>query len=276
MCHHAPRRRWSRHQHRESPQPPAAEAAGAARVTILSDPPGAVILIDGAYIGKTTPETVTHSRGPHTIAVENAYGKQTSRELDVFADTAVELSIPQDKTFGRFLTESELSKTGWAVIRASQQYVYISVNNKPANSVHYNLEGTAMKDTVETPYVIPGLKEGLAEIKVEAGGMTADSGTGYNSGQFPILSGVSSWMYFLVSGNEQMDILAVTSNTYTGRPYSVDGYLSAGQIPETREWPVSCDYVSVLTDDGYVSYQRNSQDPDPTQSRTAGNRLARS
>lgn len=112
---------------------------------------------------------------------------------------------PRKKTIDRHLTEKELSKTGWAVVRSSQKYVYISVNGKQANSIRYNLEGTAMRDIVETPYIIPGLKEGLVSIKIEPSGILSDTGTGYNSGQFPIVSGIDSWLYFLVNGNEQMD-----------------------------------------------------------------------
>ncbi len=191
---------------------------------------------------------------------ESARGHRTSETHELTNDTTIALSLSQGKTIGRHLTEKELSKTGGAVVRSSQQYVYISVNGKQANSIRYNLEATAMRDTVETPYIIPGLKEGLVSIKVEPSGILSDTGTGYNSGQFPIVSGIYSWLYFLVNGNEQMDNLAVTSETYAGYPYSVDGYLSAGLIPETREWPVSCDYVSVLTDEGYISYLRDAMD----------------
>lgn len=246
------------------PAAPAADEtktpAGSLTLTILSDPPGASILIDGTHIGKTTPETITIPAGPRTITVESARGHRTSETRDLTNDTTIALSLPQEKTIGRHLTEKELSKTGWAVVRASQQYVYISVNGKQANSIRYNLEGTAMRDTVETPYIIPGLKEGLISVKVEPSGILSDTGSGYDSGEFPILSGIYSWLYFLVNGNEQMDVLAVTSEAYAGYPYSVDGYLSAGLIPETREWPVSCDYVSVLTDEGYISYLRNTMD----------------
>ena len=233
---------------------------GLAQVTVLSDPPGAAILVDGMYVGKTAPDTVVLPFGRHTIEVECDHKKRVSQDVDVQGDTTVEMRVSHDKTVGRFLSKSDISKTGWAVIRASQQYVYISVNGKPANSVRYNLEGTAIRDTVETPYVVFGLKEGLVPIKVEAGGMNTDSGVGYNSGEFPIVPGLYSWLYFLVNGNDQMDILSVKSDAYAGYPYSVDGYLSAGQIAETREWPVSSNYVSVMTKDGYVSYQRDSMD----------------
>ncbi|MDE2518964.1 MAG: PEGA domain-containing protein [Methanocorpusculum sp.] len=234
--------------------------AGSFAVTVLSDPPGASILVDGEYTGKTAPDTIAVSAGTHTITAESSHGQRSSEELKVAEDRTIELRITQEKTLGKFLTEKELSKTGWAVVRASQQYVYVSVNGRQANSVRYNLEGTAMRDTVETPYVIPGLKEGLVSIKVEPSGLQFDTGSGYDSGEFPIVSGIYSWLYFLVNGNEPMDVLAVTSEAYAGYPYSVDGYLSAGLIPETREWPVSCDYVSVLTDEGYVSYLRDSMD----------------
>lgn len=234
--------------------------AGTHSVTVLSDPPGASILLDGEYTGKTAPGTIPVPAGTHTITVESARGHRSSEDITITADTTVELRISQEKTLGTFLAEQDLSSTGWAVVRASQQYVYISVNGKQANSIRYNLEGTAMRDTVETPYIIPGLKEGLVTIKVEPGGMQSDTATGYTSGEFPVVSGIYSYLYFLVNGNEPMDVLAVTSEAYTGYPYSVDGYLSAGLIPETREWPVSCDYVSVHTGEGYISYQRDATD----------------
>lgn len=86
------------------PAPPAEDPAdqnptpaGSLTVTILSDPPGASILIDGTYIGKTTPETITITAGTHTITAESARGHRTSETHELTNNTTIALSLSQEK-----------------------------------------------------------------------------------------------------------------------------------------------------------------------------------
>ena len=67
------------------------------RVAITSDPEGALIEVDGARIGRTTPTTLSNLVGRHTIAVRMeydgaAYGYRA--EVDVRGDTVHTITGP--------------------------------------------------------------------------------------------------------------------------------------------------------------------------------------
>lgn len=68
-------------------QPPS----GSAVVSITSDPSGADIYVDGAFIGDT-PSTLHLSTGEHTIKIEIAGKKTWERQLDVLKDSKLTLS----------------------------------------------------------------------------------------------------------------------------------------------------------------------------------------
>ncbi len=219
-------------------------ATGSALLTVLSDPPYAAILLDGTYTGTTTPGSIRIPAGSHTVRVEASNGRSAEQQINIREDTTLSFDIPAAAgKFGTPLTEQELSKTGWAVVKAADPYVYISVN---ANRI--------VRDVVQTPYVIPALKEGLVGIKIED---ITSSGRefGFSEGTFPVISGLYSPVTF-TGGTETLDMFSITSSAYAGYPYSVSGAVSPGRIPESREWPSDYRFISLKTPDGYVSYPR--------------------
>jgi hypothetical protein len=62
-------------------------SSGSGNVTITSNPPGADIEIDGAYVG-STPTTLAMSAGPHQISVKSGTGLW-QRNLQVSAGSTV-------------------------------------------------------------------------------------------------------------------------------------------------------------------------------------------
>lgn len=75
-----------------------APKAGSAVVSITSDPLGADIYVDGAFVGDT-PSTLHLSVGEHAIKIESAGKKPWERRLDVLKGSKVTLSatlIPQN------------------------------------------------------------------------------------------------------------------------------------------------------------------------------------
>ena len=68
-----------------------AQTAGNATVTVLSDPPGAEIYLDGKFVGDT-PSTLQVSAGTHKIRVEASGKKPFERELDVLKDSQISLN----------------------------------------------------------------------------------------------------------------------------------------------------------------------------------------
>lgn len=68
-----------------------APASGSATVTVLSDPAGAEIFLDGKFIGDT-PSTLQVSAGTHKIRIEAAGKKPFEREVDILKDSKITLS----------------------------------------------------------------------------------------------------------------------------------------------------------------------------------------
>lgn len=65
--------------------------SGSATVSVNSDPTGADIYVDGAFVGNT-PSTLHLSAGEHAIKVESAGKKSWERQLEVLKDSKVTLS----------------------------------------------------------------------------------------------------------------------------------------------------------------------------------------
>lgn len=68
-----------------------APKSGSAVVSVTSDPSGADIYVDGAFVGNT-PSTLHLSAGEHSIKIESAGRKSWQRQLDVLKDSKVTLS----------------------------------------------------------------------------------------------------------------------------------------------------------------------------------------
>lgn len=219
-------------------------AAGNVVLTVLSDPPFAAVLLDGEYLGVTTPASIEVPAGSHTIAVEATNGQISEKQISTGQDSVISFEIPRvSGAFGSPLTGSALSKTGWAVVKATDPYVYISVNNN-----------RIVQDVVQTPYLVPALKEGQIDIKVEDI-TSSGSAFGFNEGGFPIISGIYSPVSFS-GGTETLELYSIASTAYSGSAYSIGGGITAGRIPESREWQTGFQYISVKTDDGYISYPK--------------------
>ncbi len=90
------------------PPAPAAEAAAAlapsvvsssapAMLSVISDPSGADIEIDGSFVGNT-PSDVQVAEGDHTIAIKKVGFKEWERKLKVSGGSSVHLSADLEKT----------------------------------------------------------------------------------------------------------------------------------------------------------------------------------
>jgi serine protease Do len=65
--------------------------SGSAIVSVNSDPAGADIYVDGAFVGNT-PSTLHLSAGEHAIKIESSGKKSWERQLEVLKDSKVTLS----------------------------------------------------------------------------------------------------------------------------------------------------------------------------------------
>lgn len=220
-------------------------------VEVLSDPPFAAVLVDGEYVGVATPAIVPVSWGNHTIGAESSYGRVSSTQVSVAGNMTVELRISQESGTGMFPDAELLSDTGFAVVEASERSVYVSVFGRLQNALRSGT-GSVVRNMVEMPYVVPGLKEGMAKITVETG-----SGRSFLR-EIPVMGGAFSPVYYMVGTGDPWENLSVSSDVYAGMRYSVEGFLSGGVLPEKREWPMSATFVSVLTPEGIVSFPRGA------------------
>lgn len=80
-----------KHFYPDAGNPESGRKSGSAVVSVNSDPPGADIYVDGAFVGNT-PSTLHLSAGEHAIKIESAGKKSWERQLDVLKDSKVTLS----------------------------------------------------------------------------------------------------------------------------------------------------------------------------------------
>jgi len=122
------------------------------RLTLHSNPEGALIFVDGSYLGKTTPYVLEeHPGDQHTIRFELKGFVPAERNLTVMNDTTICENMYSEvhTTKGRsdeLIQERDLTHHGG-----------LYVNSRPSRAV-ISIDGVLMSQ--KTPAIIQGLKEG--------------------------------------------------------------------------------------------------------------------
>jgi hypothetical protein len=218
--------------------------AGLVSLTVLSDPPFSSVLVDGQYTGMVTPGTLSLVPGTYTVSVESSSGRTAEQTVTLIEDTTVSLSVSRDPArYGRVLSDTDLTGTGYAVFRSSQPYVHILINGRQITG-----EG------VKTPYIVPALRAGDQTFGIlDSTGKWSEFGS--NEGTFSIRSRLYTPVNF-AKGSDTLETHTLSSPAYTGFPYSAGGEISGDRIPGNRNWWKGYTYLSVQTQEGIISFPR--------------------
>jgi hypothetical protein len=218
-------------------------------LSLHSNPEGALIFIDGSYLGKTTPYVLEENPGDrHTVRFELDGFVPAERNLIVMNDTIVCESLYSDvySTKGRsdeMLPERDKTRHGGLYINSRPRPAFIS------------LDGVQMPQ--KTPAVIYGLKEGTYTVRLSFG-KTDPFIREKSDIQFEDQE-VYVYPYCIVP----VDIAAnsflsreiiIDSHDLRGEPFTVNGQAIRKIIPDKITTPVFNSFITIFQNQSYVSY----------------------
>ncbi|MDD1718728.1 MAG: PEGA domain-containing protein [Methanoregulaceae archaeon] len=211
-------------------------------LTIISDPSGAEIVLDGVSIGQTTPFTATGiTEGAHTIRIELHGYDPSGGTLIVRGNTTVELPLNMSGTALPIQSPEAVPAGG----DDSGIYGGISIDSLPEGAA-ITLDGRKL-DAV-TPYVVYGLKEGLHTVRLSHDRMA-----------FPV-SSKQVWVYKgMISGVTFTQSTAVArsftieSDDFSGEEFTLNGHFPSYRIPTVISFTETGSFITFSHDRCYIS-----------------------
>ena len=218
-------------------------------LSLHSDPEGALIFVDGIYLGKTTPYTFEVNPGnQHRIRVE----------LDGFVPAERNLTITNDTTVCEHLYSDVYSTKGRSdelvLEREKTHNGGLYINSRPRPAI-ISLDGIQMPQ--RTPAVIYGLKEGAYTVRLSI--ETTDPFIREKADVKFEDQEVYVHPYCIVP----VDVAATYSPLYEiiidsrdlrGEPFTVNGLANQKTIPDKIKTPLFDSFITVFHNLSYISY----------------------
>jgi hypothetical protein len=224
---------------------PTAPAAPAVDITtmwfglsVLSDPPGALIDLDGEYTGRTTPAAFTGlSGGNHTVRVRMDGAEPAERTILLDHDDEVVVEIPGLASPG-LLRTWEQNHYGGVYVDSFPEGAEILVDGRKVNR--------------KTPDIVYGLKEGLHTIKVKKEGITFSS----DKERIWIEKNAIARVTFTSGNAELTRSLTFESEDYAQKPFSINGRYLSDRFPKKVEVSgIGGSYITIYDGESYRSYR---------------------
>jgi len=218
------------------------EEIGPGDLSLLSNPPGALIYLDGIYTGRTTPHTFeATSPGNHTLRIESGGYEPYEADFIIRGDIEVAARLSALGTGNGYL-----KYTGSLPDLDQNHCGGVYVDSLPSGAEIY-VDGR--KSGSLTPQVISGLKEGLHTIKVRK-----------DKAEFSV-SKRKVWVYRNAISDlkfEEMssDIRTVTvdSKSMKGVPLSLNGRYLGSKLPAKVDIGRISSFVSTMENGAYISW----------------------
>ena len=221
------------------------------RLTLHSNPEGALIFVDGTYLGKTTPYSLNVTPGEeHSIRME----------LDGFLPAEKNLTANNDTTVCEhlYLNSGIYSPKGQSDILVQERGMthdgglYIRSRPGPAT---ISLNGILMPQ--RTPAVVYGLKEGTYTVKLslERGDLFLKGASDIRFGDQEVYVHPYCIIPVDVAANSSplRDII-IDSRDLRGEPFTVNGHAIQKTIPDVITTPVFDSFITVFHNLSYISY----------------------
>jgi len=226
----------------------APDSSSTCRLTLHSNPEGALIFVDGSYLGKTTPYVLEENPGDqHTIRFELEGFVPVERNLTVHNDTLLCENMYSEvhSTKGRsdeLVQERDLTHHG-----------SLYVNSRPSEAI-VSIDGIVMSR--KTPAIIYGLKEGPYTVRLS---LDPDP---YSKGGSDITfedQEVYVYPYGIVlvdvaANTSRSEEIILDSRSLRGEPVTVNGRGNQKTIPSRITVPLFGSFVTVYQNQSYVSY----------------------
>jgi|WetSurMetagenome_2_1015567.scaffolds.fasta_scaffold04759_2 hypothetical protein len=228
---------------------PVMDSVSTCRLSLHSDPEGALIFLEGNYLGKTTPYTVEVNPGDENrIRLELDGFVPVEQNLTVYNDTTIcqKMYTPVYTTKGRtddLVPEPDSVHQGglYVLSRPGPSFVYID----------------GVRVSRRTPVVINGLKEGKHAIR-----LSLDLSDGLSTSR-PDIYFEDREVYVHPSSLIPVDVAASTAPSKTmiidsdalrGEPFTVNGNTAQDTMPAEVQIPRSSSYITVFHNLSYISY----------------------
>ncbi len=229
--------------------PSEANESDCCRITIDSDPEGALISIDGSSIGKATPYTLEVPKGEtHTAGFElDGY---TCSDVQFYAmnSTTIRQSLyaPVHSTKGRLVTEPDDpdgTRYGGLYIHSRPHSATISINGvstgKTAPAVFLGLEPGTYTVSLGKLQDILISENGLFDFRDQEVRVQPDMITLVD------INGIGTHIY--------SDII-VDSRHYRGKTFTVNGIANNETIPARITVPLFHSFITIHENESYISY----------------------
>ncbi|MFA5613958.1 MAG: PEGA domain-containing protein [Methanoculleus sp.] len=227
----------------EPTPPPIDLTAMRFELSVLSDPPGALIDLDAEYTGRTTPAAFASlPGGTHTVRVRLDGAEPVEREIQLVRDDEVVIEIP---------VSASVRSASPGLLRGRDQNHYggVYIDSFPAGAEIF-VDGR--KVNRKTPAVIYGLREGLHTVRVQ------EEAAAFSSGgeQIWIERNTVARIVFTGSNEELKRSIAFESEEYAKQPFSVNGRYLGDRFPKTVEVSgITGSYLAVRDGEGYRTYR---------------------
>ncbi|MDK2975076.1 MAG: hypothetical protein PWP08_1447 [Methanofollis sp.] len=212
-------------------------------LAFLSNPPGALVYLDGEYLGSTTPVTLhAIAGGNHTVRMVLDEFDPVEETVRLAHDDEVYLTFDTGaSTFGK-----EMCSVGCLRAWEENRYGGVYVDSYPEEADVY-VDGK--KIDRKTPELVYGLKEGMHTIKVKK------NGAEFRTDKQRVWidrNAVTTVMF--TSGPDVIErSINLESGIYSGCPFSVNGRYAAGTIPDTIDVAGINGYVTVHVNGSVLS-----------------------
>jgi len=217
-----------------------------ATLTVSSNPAGARIYLDGAYLGKVTPATISPvESGNHTIHLELEQFVPYEATATVPDDTALFADLTPANgyavlsrlKFGAPQTEPEQDHTGGVYVTSQPSGATVTIDGK--------------KMTFTTPHIALGLREGSHTVQVVKEGQSFNTATKTVWVEGDCITPV------MIEAQEQTLTrkVSLSSDDYAGKGCTVNGKGPVFRLPRTIEVAGGNAFATISDGDRYLSYQ---------------------
>jgi hypothetical protein len=219
------------------------------RLSLHSDPEGALIFIDGTYLGKTT---------PFTYEINSPDECRIRLELDGFVPAERNLTVTNDTTVCEHLYTEVYSTKGrsdeMVLEREQTHHGGLYINSRPRPAI-ISLDGIQIPQ--RTPAVINGLKEGtyIVRLSFEQSDpfLREKSDTRFEDRE------VYVHPYSIVpvdigANSSPLREIIIDSRNLRGETFTVNGHAIQKTIPDKITTPVFDAFITIFHNQSYVSY----------------------
>jgi len=198
------------------------EVPASATISVVTHPAGAMITLDGTYLGIITPADLEDvPTGRHTLRFDLAHYSSYETSFDLDGDTAIAVALsPENPNISEnplclnlVTMQGMEERSGGILVEATDDGADIYIDGKKIDRT--------------TPQVVNGLKEGLHRVKIRMGS------TKYvpDTIEVWVTPGTITPVYFDRSVNGASRTITIDDPAFAGEYFSVNGIYAGKKIP---------------------------------------------